>query len=76
MDKRQFECRDCGHTWEEPFGTGRPGNCPSCNSANIYRTDSGPRRYGKCGQGPMRGQGQGHGGGRKTRQKTKKVSNP
>ncbi|NOY88369.1 MAG: DUF134 domain-containing protein [FCB group bacterium] len=23
-DARKFECFDCGHNWEAPFGTGRP----------------------------------------------------
>jgi len=47
--KRMFKCSDCGHTWEVPFGTGRPKACPGCQSANLQRAD------------PRRGQG---GGGR------------
>jgi predicted DNA-binding protein (UPF0251 family) len=58
MDKRNFECRDCGHTWEEPYGTGRPNHCPSCNSNNIYRTDAGAHHWGH-GHGGGRGMGQG-----------------
>lgn len=27
--KRMFECFDCGHKWDEAFGTGRPNSCPS-----------------------------------------------
>ncbi|MFH1862310.1 MAG: hypothetical protein ABH878_05805 [bacterium] len=72
MKKRQFECKDCGHTWEEPFGTGRPGNCPACQSKNIYRTDSGPRSLGQCGKGPQGGRGQGQGGGRLSTPKSTK----
>jgi predicted DNA-binding protein (UPF0251 family) len=52
MDIRHFQCRDCGHDWEEPFGTGRPNKCPECSSNNIHRTDPGPP-YGRgpCGKG-------------------------
>jgi predicted DNA-binding protein (UPF0251 family) len=35
--KRVFECRDCGHRFEVPYGTGRPTNCPSCRSSNFGR---------------------------------------
>ena len=34
---RKFKCSDCQHTWELPFGTGRPQDCPSCKSGNIHR---------------------------------------
>lgn len=57
MDKRQFHCRDCGHIWDEPFGTGRPGKCPACSSINLQRSDAGPRRLGLC-----RGAGRGRRG--------------
>ncbi len=36
-NERLFKCNDCGAKWSEPFGTGRPGYCQSCNSENIYR---------------------------------------
>ncbi len=49
--KREFECRDCGHKWERPFGGGRPQKCPECESANIHRCD--------C----LRADGSGHGHG-------------
>jgi uncharacterized protein len=58
MEKRQFQCRDCGGTWEETFGTGRPAQCSACNSQNFIRTDAGPRHLGRCKGGPQaRGQG-------------------
>lgn len=38
--KRTFTCADCEHSWEIPFGTGRPQVCPKCNSDNIHRSDS------------------------------------
>jgi predicted DNA-binding protein (UPF0251 family) len=34
---RKFRCYDCQHSWELPYGTGRPGNCPSCKNGNIHR---------------------------------------
>ena len=38
IDKvRTFRCSGCAHEWEEPLGTGRPSNCPSCKSTNFYR---------------------------------------
>ncbi len=57
---RKFQCYDCRHSWELPYGTGRPENCPSCKSADIHRAkeDRG------CGRGVGRGQGKCHRGGR------------
>jgi len=46
---RKFMCNNCQHSWELPYGTGRPKNCPSCKSGTIYRTDEG--RGVKKGQG-------------------------
>jgi uncharacterized protein len=34
---RKFRCSKCQHSWELPYGTGRPENCPSCKSGNIHR---------------------------------------
>ncbi len=50
---RKFRCYDCQHLWELPFGTGRPGSCPSCRSGNIRRTEE---RRGNA-RGPAEGQG-------------------
>jgi predicted DNA-binding protein (UPF0251 family) len=36
---RKFRCSDCQHSWELPHGTGRPGNCPSCKSKDIHKTE-------------------------------------
>jgi uncharacterized protein len=46
---RKFQCGDCGHRWQVPFGTGRPGGCPQCKSRNIQRAaeDRGRGRWGK-----------------------------
>ena len=50
---RKFKCYDCRHDWELPHGTGRPGNCPSCKSANIHRAED--------DRGNARGSGKGRG---------------
>ena len=34
---RTFNCLQCRHSWEEPFGTGRPRNCPRCRSEEFHR---------------------------------------
>lgn len=36
---RIFRCADCQHTWELPYGTGRPAACPKCQSRNIHRAE-------------------------------------
>ena len=51
---RKFKCDECEHSWELPYGTGRPENCPSCKSGNIHRA------WG--GRGYARGFGRGQGG--------------
>ncbi len=50
---RRFMCDDCQHSWEVPYGMGRPGDCPSCKSSSIHRAQ-GDRGYAR---GPGRGQG-------------------
>ncbi|MFH1068804.1 MAG: DUF134 domain-containing protein, partial [Candidatus Glassbacteria bacterium] len=48
---RTFKCYDCGHQWDELFGTGRPQVCPSCKSINLHRFDfpqGGPGIGGRC----------------------------
>jgi predicted DNA-binding protein (UPF0251 family) len=50
---RKFRCYDCKHSWELPYGTGRPENCPSCKGGKIQRAME-DRGYAK---GPGRGQG-------------------
>ena len=54
---RNFSCYDCQHSWELPYGTGRPGNCPSCRSGNIRRAEEDKGhdvRQGRCCGGPQR----------------------
>jgi predicted DNA-binding protein (UPF0251 family) len=41
---RMFECGNCGHRWETPFGGGRPSACPECSGASIRRTGGRGRR--------------------------------
>jgi len=55
---RKFKCYDCQHTWELSYGTGRPGNCPSCKSGNIHRAEEDRgyarglgREQGRCWRG-------------------------
>jgi predicted DNA-binding protein (UPF0251 family) len=38
-EMRVFQCSDCQHTWEEPFGTGRPAACPACEGVTISRAE-------------------------------------
>jgi len=47
--KRTFACGDCEHSWEVPFGTGRPQACPKCSSRNIQRSDSNRGGWGQGG---------------------------
>lgn len=57
-EMRKFRCDDCQHLWELPYGTGRPGNCPSCKSGNIHRVqeDRGyARGFGRGQDGCCRG---------------------
>ncbi|MBK7140582.1 MAG: DUF134 domain-containing protein [bacterium] len=58
---RTFVCADCAHSWEEPYGTGRPQACPACKSSNVSRAD------GRCHGG---GRGNGMGRGRRHMGKT------
>jgi predicted DNA-binding protein (UPF0251 family) len=34
---RAFVCHRCNHTWEEPFGTGRPEGCSVCGGDEYHR---------------------------------------
>lgn len=71
-EMRTFCCVGCGHTWEVPFGTGRPTECPACNGKNFHRiqdettADSpGRARAGRRGGGRRAGgKGQGRGADR------------
>lgn len=53
---RKFKCHDCQHIWELPYGTGRPGNCLSCQGKNIHREGAG---RGFAGGGRCMGRGAG-----------------
>jgi len=44
---RKFKCYDCQHSWEVPYGTGRPNNCPSCKGEYIHRAEGVGRGAGK-----------------------------
>ncbi len=32
---RLFECGECGHYWEIPYGTPKPSTCPKCGSKDV-----------------------------------------
>jgi predicted DNA-binding protein (UPF0251 family) len=52
-DTRIFECVECGHTWDEPFGSGVracEAVCPKCGGA-VTRKGCGRGRA-RRGQGP------------------------
>ena len=56
-EMRTFRCNECSHTWQVPFGTGRPAQCPACHSRNFCRADQergGGHRWRGTG-GPRRG---------------------
>jgi predicted DNA-binding protein (UPF0251 family) len=38
---RLFTCEACGYQWDEPRGTGRPQNCPKCNTEELHRLRDG-----------------------------------
>src|SRR4030065_1058170 len=48
---RKFKCYDCQHSWELPYGTGRPENCPSCKSGNIHKMQEERGYAGRVGIG-------------------------
>ncbi len=54
--KRLFQCFDCEHVWEVPFGTGRPQSCPQCGGVNFGRADK-QRGFGHGGKGVCRHKG-------------------
>ncbi len=53
--RRKFKCAGCQHRWEVPLGTGRPENCPSCKSGDIYRAEENRGYAGGCHPGRSRG---------------------
>lgn len=59
---RKFRCSECQHTWELPYGEGRPSQCPSCKSGNVHRAEE-DRGYARGGRG-----GHGYGCRRQQRQ--------
>lgn len=59
-EMRTFQCADCGHVWEVPFGTGRPAECPACQGTNFHRAQ-------EMAVAQVGGPGGGPGGGRMRR---------
>jgi len=65
-EMRAFECDDCQHVWEVPFGAGRPGECPACKGKALHRAKKAEMGSTAVGRGRChrhRGGGQGQGGG-------------
>jgi predicted DNA-binding protein (UPF0251 family) len=56
MIQRQFLCYDCRNEWSVPFGTGRPAECPKCESRNIHRSPQ-DRGWARAAGGLGRGRG-------------------
>jgi len=50
-EQRTFRCRDCEHDWQLPFGTGRPAECPKCQSKNFHRAEEERGRGGRRKRG-------------------------
>jgi len=51
VEQRTFRCGRCGHAWQEPFGTGRPAECPACRSQDFHRADDGRASGGRRSAG-------------------------
>ena len=68
MNQRAFQCGNCGHRFHVPFGSGRPNECPACQSSNLHRADddrgTGP---GRCRRRRQGGSDAGQGRGRSRR---------
>jgi len=83
-EQRTFRCGDCEHEWQLPFGTGRPSECPQCQSKNFRRAEEERGRRGKGRGGPSNRVGAGagseaeaaakSGGGRKRQRRRRGVS--
>jgi predicted DNA-binding protein (UPF0251 family) len=73
---RKFRCSDCGHAWDIPHGTGRPAECPQCNSRNIHRAEE-DRGWARCGGPGRHGRGWcGRGAGRPASGRTNQSEKP
>jgi DNA-directed RNA polymerase subunit RPC12/RpoP len=71
IQMRTFVCDDCGSSFEEPCGTGRPAECPHCHGQRFHReaTEGNRFRRRRChrvGQAGGRGRGGRAGQGRGT----------
>ncbi len=58
-EERMFKCNQCQHVWGLPYGTGRPEECPKCQTRSVSRV-SDPQD--SCRRG-------GKGGGRQCRRR-------
>lgn len=73
-EMRVFECDECGHVWEVPFGTGNPSGCPSCNSKGFHRAAEAPVGSSASGRGRCCRRRHGTQGGRGIRRRGQRSS--
>lgn len=38
FESRYFECEECGHLFEVPYGLPRPESCPECGCCQVRRS--------------------------------------
>ncbi len=53
-EQRIFKCNHCQHVWDLPYGTGRPEECPKCQTRSICRVSDGEDSCGRSGTGHSR----------------------
>ena len=55
MMERKFVCSGCKKEWALPYGTGRPVDCPACQSKDIHRSPEDRSCGGNGGAGRRNG---------------------
>ena len=73
-EKRTFGCGDCEHEWQLPFGTGRPTECPQCQSKNFRRAEEERGQGGKRRRGGRSTEAVGQGSQREATSATETVA--
>ncbi|MFC1703177.1 DUF134 domain-containing protein [Candidatus Omnitrophota bacterium] len=58
MVEKHFVCHDCKHEWSQPYGSGRPEECPKCKTQNIHRAPH-DKGWARAGHGGGAGHGRG-----------------
>lgn len=70
---RKFQCYDCQHAWELPFGEGGQGvdlTCPQCGSKNVHRASKERGQGWRGGARDDENIGRGWKGGRRNRRRS------